>query len=142
MKHAKAKAKKVHRNAGFRHHEAGGNSKSVKSYGADYLQLEKRRRIAATVAKSHKEYNYIATHKSPTQAKFRQVWGFSFFALQRHSNVTESHAATQQRNRELRSGQPGALLAYALQNRKTFSAFGVKRQLFRHIFQNIGRLTL
>lgn len=34
-----------------------------------------------------------------------------FSAVQRHSNVTESHAATQQRNRELRSGQPGALLA-------------------------------
>ena len=46
-------------------------------------------------------------------AERRAINGTMISAVQRHSNVTESHAATQQRNRELRSGQPGALLAYA-----------------------------
>lgn len=65
MKHAKAKAKKVHRAYDFRHYGAGRNSKSVKSYGADYLQLKKRRRIAATVAKSHKEYKLHSNTQKP-----------------------------------------------------------------------------
>ena len=47
-----------------------------------------------------------------------------------------------ERDRESRSEQPGALLAYALQNRKTFSDFGVKRQLFRYIFQNVTYLAI